>query len=343
MGLLENSDWRARWIGLPPRDPSACNPCPYLRKPFSVAGDVRRARLYATARGLYLASINGRRVAEDLFRPGWTEYRTRLQYQAYDVTPLLRRGHNALGVVLGDGWYCGHIWIKHKVYGQYPQFLGQLEIDYEDGSSEILCSDASWRGTCAGPLLASDLLMGERYDARREMPGWDEPGFDDRAWAAVTTAERDDVALVAQVGPSVRRIEEVAAAEVSEPAPGVYVFDLGQNITGWVRLRVRGETGTRITLRHAEVLNPDGTLYTKNLRTAKCTDEYVLRGGEAEVYEPHFTYRGFRYAELTGYPGVPPRGAVTGIVVHSDIERSGTFRCSSELISGRAPSAAAAS
>src|SRR5215204_3144590 len=316
MGLLERSDWAGAWISAgkgPDEDfdpPSGDEyddlanglaPSPYVRKEFSLDRSVRRARLYATARGVYELSINGMRVGEDVLAPGWTDYNRRLQYQTYDVTPLLAAGPNVLGAVLGDGWFAG--------------FVG---------------FDPKHRGALYG--VRPHLLMGESYDARKEMPGWDEPGFDDSAWFGVEAEEIGDTRLVAQPDEGVRVTEEVEAKTVTEPESGVYVFDMGRNMVGWVRLRVEGEAGTEVTLRHAEALNPDGTIYTTNLRSARATDRYVLAGDGEEVYEPRFTFHGFRYVEVTGYPGEPPLGAVTGRVVHSATPPSGSFECSSRMV-----------
>ena len=349
-GLLEKSDWKGDWISLgkgpdedfdPPTGEeyddlaNGLAPSPYLRKEFSLDRTVRRARLYATARGVYELSINGARVGEDVLAPGWTDYDQRIQYQTYDVTSLLEDGPNSLGGVLGDGWYSGFVGFdpKHRgaLYGPRPQLLAQLDVEYEDGTTERIATDGSWRCS-TGPILFSDLLMGESYDARKEMSGWAEPGFDASEWYGVEAAEIGDTNLVAQPDEGVRVTEEVEAKTVTEPENGVYVFDLGRNIVGWVRLRVEGEAGTEVALRHAEALNPNGTIYTTNLRSARATDHYVLAGDGEEVYEPRFTFHGFRYVEVTGYPGEPTLGAVTGRVVHSATLPTGSFECSSQMV-----------
>jgi alpha-L-rhamnosidase len=350
MGLLEGSDWKGTWISLgedpdedfePPTGDeyddlaNGLAPSPYLRKGFLLDGPVRRARLYATARGVYETFINGTRVGKDVLAPGWTDYDRRIQYQTYDVTPLLAEGQNALGAVLGDGWYAGFFGFdpKHRgaLYGSRPQFLAQLHVEYEDGTRDSIATDLSWRCS-TGPILFSDLLMGESYDARKEMPGWSEPGFDGPGWYGADAEELGAVALVAQPDEGVRVTEELEAKSVTEPESGRYVFDLGKNMVGWVCLKVEGETGTEITLRHAEALNPDGTIYTTNLRSARATDRYVLKGGGEEVYEPRFTFHGFRFVEVTGYPGEPPLGAVTGRVAHSATPPTGSFECSNGMV-----------
>ena len=350
-GLLETSDWEGAWISAgkgpagdmePPSGDeyddlaNGLAPSPYLRKGFSLYKPVSRARLYATARGVYELYLNGSRVGDDVLAPGWTDYDQRVQYQTYDVTPLLAEGQNALGAVLGDGWFAGFVGFdpKHRgaLYGPRPQLLAQLNVEYEDGTTESLATDGSWRCS-TGPILYSDLLVGESYDARREMPGWAEPGLDDSGWYGVEVEEIGDTNLVAQPDEGIRVTEELEAKTVTEPESGPYVFDLGRNMVGWVRLKVEGEAGTEVTLRHAEALNPDGTIYTENLRSARQVDTYILKGDGEEVYEPRFTFHGFRYVEVTGYPGELPLGAVTGRVVHSATPSSGSFECSSPMVS----------
>ena len=350
MGLLEKSDWEGTWISAG-KDPSGdleppsgeeyddlangLAPSPYLRREFPLDKPVNRARLYATARGVYELYINGKRVGNDVLAPGWTDYDRRIQYQTYDVTPLLAEGQNALGAVLGDGWFAGFVGFdpKHRgaLYGPRPQLLAQLDVEYEDGTTASLATEGSWRCS-TGPIFFSDLLMGESYDARREMPGWAEPGFDDSGWYGVAVEEIGDTNLVAQPDEGIRITEELEAKTVTEPESGRYVFDLGRNMVGWVRLKVEGKAGTEVILRHAEALNPDGTIYTTNLRSARATDRYVLGGDGEEIYEPRFTFHGFRYVEITGYPGEPPPGAVTGRVVHSATPPSGSFECSSRMV-----------
>ena len=308
----------------------ASNRPPYLRKQISLKGEIKRARLYATALGLYDFSTNGQRVSDDVIKPDWDNYQIRVQYQTFDVTKLLQKGDNALAATLGPGWFCGHIGLDPgDFYGKRPALLAQLQIEYADGSTETVITDKSWKWSY-GPLIQSDLLDGEDYDARQELAGWDKVGFDDSKWTAVAT--RDSAAkLQAQIGPPIRKIEELPAKEVTEPKPGRFTFDLGQNMVGWIRLRIKGEPGTKLTLRYAEMLNPDGTVYTTNLRNAKASDTYTLRGGGEETWEPHFTFHGFRYVELTGLPGKLQRGmleSVTGIVVHSDTPRTGHWECS---------------
>ncbi|MFF5343931.1 alpha-L-rhamnosidase [Streptomyces althioticus] len=307
---------------------------PRLRREFSLRrARVRRARLYVTALGLYEAHLNGVRVGRDRLAPGWTDYRTRVQYQTYDVTELVRSGGNALGVYLAPGWYAGNVGMfgPHQ-YGRRPALLAQLEVGYADGTVQRVVSDTDWSAS-SGPVVSADLLDGETYDARRETPGWASPGFDDAGW--LRAGEADGVVperVVAQADAPVRVTEELTPVGVGEPRPGMFVFDLGRNMVGSVRLRVRGRAGTVVRLRHAEVLNPDGTLYTANLRTAKATDTYVLKGGGLETYEPRFTFHGFRYVEVTGFPGTPTARAVTGRVMHTDAPATLTFATDSPML-----------
>ncbi|MDG4860378.1 alpha-L-rhamnosidase [Streptomyces sp. T-3] len=295
------------------------SPAAQLRHEFRLppGKTVTRARLYATALGLYDAHLNGGRVGEDRLAPGWTDYDQRVQYQTYDVTKQLKSGANALGVTLATGWYAGNIaWFGPHQYGERPAFLGQLEVTYTDGSIERVLSGTGWRAA-TGPVTSADLMSGEEYDARLETAGWTRAGFDDSRWAAVEPVDGVQAALIAEVDGPVRLARDIAAKKVTEPKPGVFVFDLGQNMVGAVRLRVAGEAGTTVRLRHAEVLNPDGTLYTANLRTARATDTYTLKGSGTETFEPRFTFHGFRYVEVTGHPGRPSPDAVTGRVIHT--------------------------
>ena len=314
--------------------PAALAPSPYLRRGFEVTRPVRQARLYATALGCYEMHLNGVRVGADYFTPGWTDYRRRLQYQAYDVTTHLRQGRNVLGAILGDGWYAGTIGSggQRHHYGPYPLGLrAQLHITYEDGTEQVVATDREWTAS-SGPILASDLLFGEVYDARLEMPSWSTPGFDATMWSRVSTLSPPGVPLVAQRSPTVQRTQELSATALTEPRPGAYIFDLGQNMVGWVRLQVDEAAGTEIRLRFAEMLELDGDLYTTNLRSARSSDVYITRGGGPEHFEPHFTFHGFRYVEVTGVSRRPSLESVTGVVLHSATRPTGSFDTSSVML-----------
>lgn len=340
MGLLGPNAWRAKWISgakqpSPPQDqPYAPGPPPpWFRKAFTIDKPVKRASAYVTALGLYELHLNGQHVGSDVFSPEWTDYDRRIQYRTYDVTALLLQGENAVGAVVGDGWYSGYIgWRKQRGhYGLQNSLLIQIEIEFNDGARERIVSDGSWKWS-DGPIRSSDLLMGEVYDARIPISGWDTADFDDSAWNQAAVIPAPSGWLVAQPSQPVRVTQHLPALSVSEPRPGVFVFDIGENIAGWARLKVKGQAGDTVTLRFAERLNPDGTIYTKNLRGAACVDTYILKGGEEEIYEPRFTFHGFQYVEVTGFPGTPDTGNITGCVVHSDAPFVGTFTCSEPMV-----------
>jgi alpha-L-rhamnosidase len=333
MGLLNSSDWQAEWIAPAwDEDVNQPQPCPLLRRSFSAAGDVVSARLYATSMGLYELRLNGERVGDAVLTPGWTSYRHRLQYQTYDVTQLMRDGENVLGAMLGDGWYRGYMGFTggRNLYGDRLGLLLQLKLTYGDGRSQIITSDEQWRAT-PGPIQMSDIYMGEVYDARREKPGWDQAGYDDRGWHEVCRQDHPKENVVAQVGPMVKRQEEIRPLQILHSPKGETILDFGQNMVGWVKMRGRGPAGTTITLRHAEVLDKQGNLYTENLRAAQQIARFTLADTRA-VFEPHFTFFGFRYVSVEGYPGEIYPEDFTGIVVHSDITTIGSFACSNPLI-----------
>ena len=319
--------------GKPAPDKLVLPPPPYLRKTFFVNKPVKRATVYASALGLYELHINGKRVGQDYFTPGWTDYNTRVYYQTYDVTNLIAQSGNAIGAILADGWYAGYLGFgkKREHYGDKPRVSAQLEIEYTDGDRQTIVTDKSWKAAY-GPLLESDFLMGEIYDSRRESPGWATYLFNDSAWEAAAVADRIEGRIQSYPGVTVRKILEIKPKKLTEPKKGEYVFDMGQNFAGWVRLRIKGAAGTRVVLRFAEMLNPDGTIYTTNLREARCTDTYILRGGGEEIWEPRFTFHGFQYVEITGYPGKPSLDTITGVVLHSDTALAGSFECSNPMV-----------
>ena len=334
-GLLKESDWSAQWITLGSGESSA----PMYRREFSVRGQIDRARAYVTALGVYEMEINGRRVGADYFNPGWTAY-TRNQngnnyvmYQTYDVTGFLQNGQNAVGATTGHGWYSGKLFIGgNNRYGTGSQFLCQLEIQYTDGTKQRVVTDESWRVCGNGPIRSDDFQLGERYDARYERPGWSGPGYDASGWQTAVISSYEG-SVVPQIGPTVKEIETFQPIRVLEPSPGVTVFDLGQNIAGFARLRVSGPAGTTVKLRFGEMLQADGKLYTDNLRSAAATDFYTLKGDSAgETYQPRFTFHGFQYVEVTGYPGVPAAGDITGVALSSLQTATGSFSTSHPLI-----------
>jgi alpha-L-rhamnosidase len=334
MGLLNVADWKASWITPDlEENQEGDRPSPMLRKTFSLQGKPVSARVYVSALGLYEMEINGRTVGDQVFTPGWTSYDHRIQYQTYDVTDLLQAGENAVGAMLGDGWYRGNLaWEGNRnLYGDKLALIAQIHVKYRNGREEWIVTDESWQSSY-GPILMSDIYEGETYDARLEKEGWSSAGYDASDWAGVKILNQSKDVLVAPAGPPVVRVEELKPVEIIRTPEGDVVFDMGQNMVGRVRLTVQGPAGTTITLRHAEVLDKYGNFYTENLRTADQKVTYILKGEGQEVYEPHFTFQGFRYVDIDGFPGEPTLDNITGIVIHSDITPTGTFACSNPLI-----------
>jgi len=306
--------------------PRSSAPAPFFRKEFWLDRTVSSATLQITALGLYEAEINGQRVGDHVFAPGWTDYKIRVPVQSYNVTGLLRPGNNCIGAVLGDGWFCGYAgWQGRENYGERPELLACLEVLFEDGSALRIGTDKSWCWA-AGPVLENDLLMGEVYDARREFGDWSLPGFDASDWLPALSRKKRDIQFDAQPYPPVRRIEERVPVLL-----GSGIYDMEQNFSGRVRIRVTAPRGTTLTLRHAEVLNPDGSLYLENLRQARATDIYTCKGGGPETWEPRFTFHGFRYVEVRGLTKDAPI-EMTGVVLHSDTPPTGSFSCSHPLL-----------
>jgi len=333
-GLMGAAQWTAKWITPDlAEDTTRSNPSPMLRTTFALGGTVASARAYVTSHGVYEMEINGRRVGDEVLAPGWTSYDKRLQYQTYDVTAHMRRGANAVGVTLGDGWYRGRLaWdTRRNTYGKEVALLAQIVVRYSDGREQVIGTNEGWKAS-TGPILASDIYNGETYDARLEQAGWSQPGFDDKSWKGVRLANHSMAVLIAPAGPPIRRIEELKPVKVLHTPAGETVVDMGQNMVGWVRLRVRGPAGTTVRMQHAEVLDKQGNFYTANLRNARQTDAYTLKGGSEEIYEPRFTFHGFRYVKVDGFPGAPAPDAFTGIVVHSDMPRTGSFETSDPML-----------
>ena len=386
MAFMDAGNWKAHYISFRDdtpvfKDRQSLNlpPARQYRKEFVVPKDsklIRRATLYATALGIYELHLNGQRVGDAVFTPGWCDYRQRAYYNTYDVTGLVQRGTNAWGAWVADGWYSGYVGfglltgigtehIGRYTYGKTPSWMGQLEIQYEDGTSDVIVTDSSWKVTGQGPIREADLLMGESYDARMGMAGWSKAGFDDSRWEqAILAADNGKIPatfyefqnpapggrveihgrpvdlgfsrppkLEAFPGVAVRRMEELKPVSVTAITNGVYIFNFGQNFAGVMRLKVKGPAGTQVRIRYGEMLHPDGRLMTENLRRARATDHYTLRGDpEGETYTPRFTFHGFQYVELSGFPGEPYADAVTGIVLHSDTPLTSGFECSDPVI-----------
>ncbi|TDD68946.1 alpha-L-rhamnosidase [Jiangella aurantiaca] len=328
--FLADGEWRAAFVGL--AEPSGAA-CPGLvRTEFDVAGPIASALLYTTAHGVYQVAVNGVDVDDAVLKPGWTSYQYRIEHDAVDVTGLLTAGRNAIGIRFAGGWWTeeyGFYGHARRVYGDQPAVAAQLHVTYADGTSEVVATGPDWRGAAAGPLVSSGIYAGERIDARRAVPGWSEVGFDDSGWSAVSVADAGVVPEPAAAEP-VRRTQEVPVREVITTPSGRTVLDFGQNLVGRLRLRVAGPAGQVVTVRHAEVLE-HGELAVRPLRAARATDEFVLSGGE-DVFEPEFTFHGFRYAEVTGWPGELVPEAVAAVVVGSDLRRTGRFECSNDLV-----------
>jgi alpha-L-rhamnosidase len=305
-------------VSLPPR------PSPYLRKDFTTTKQVASARLYVSALGMYEVHINGTKVGDAVLAPGWTEYDKRVPSQTYDVSDLVKPGANAIGAILGDGWYSTRLQGGRK-WGTNPALLAQLKITYTDGTSTRIATDDTWQAGRGG-LQASGIYDGETYDARADKPGWDRPGAD-LDWP--NAVERTETTAVEPgQAPPIRVIDTLEPKAVTHPDATTTIYDLGQNFAGWARITTHGVAGTRLRLRFGEILDQDGTLYTANLRSAQQTDTYVLSGRGTETYEPRFTYHGFRYVEVTG----GTVDSLEGRVVSSDLPDYGTFTSSSPLV-----------
>jgi alpha-L-rhamnosidase len=423
LDAIENGEWSkdrlVDGVTGPEKASPAIQPAPFLRKSFNLADKpVVKARVFATAMGLYELRLNGQRVGDHVLAPEWTDYRKFARYQSYDVTKLLKRADNVLNACLAPGWFSGHVAQHFQVYGKVPSLLVQMEVTYTDGSCETVVTDGTWK-THVSPITDTSFLLGESHDARLEISDVDKPGYDDTQWqnavqlgsdvkagpkvvdvtAMVAAAVKDGkvslamhggnlggdpafgvlkrshvkylsggkertrlvaegavlelaapdlkilkayygdiptdgegVRLEGQVMEPVRQTGELKPRALTEPKPGCWTFDLGQNMVGVVQLKVSAPAGTKVTLRHGEMLNPDGTLYTANLRSALSIDTYICKGGGVEVWQPKFTFHGFRYVELTGLPAKPEPDAVTGVVIGSDILKTGDFSCSDQRI-----------
>jgi len=306
----------------------------YLRRAFRLEKPVERATARICGLGLFELELNGRKVGNDVLVPGLTQYPKRAFYLTYDVTDALNQGDNAVGVILGNGRYFAprrKSPTNTQTYG-YPKLMLNLRIEHADGSVTDIDSDEAWKLTTQGPIRENNEYDGEVYDAQMELGGWSKPGYDDSSWRPVEAVAGPEGVLSAQMTPPIRVVETRSPISVNELAPGVFIYDMGQNMVGWCRLKVQGPRGTTVRLRHAETLKEDGALYMANLRGAKCVDTYILKGEGVEVYEPRFTYHGFRFVEVTGFPGTPGLDAIEGCVVHDDLERVGWFETSNTLL-----------
>jgi alpha-L-rhamnosidase len=308
-GLFSRADWKGKWIGGKNQ----------LRKEFELGKKALRARAYVCGLGYSELRLNGHKVGRNVLDPAWTTYDKRALYVTYDVTGYLQTGPNAVAAMLGQGWFKATV------------LLVQINIELEGGEKVEVVSDASWKGM-DGPVVANSVYNGETYDARLETPGWDRAGYDDGQWSAAEVVAGPKGVLSAQMMPAIQVVDTIVPLKMASPEPGVYVFDMGQNFSGWAQLRVRGQRGTAVKLRFAEMVYDNGMINQENLRGARAEDVYILKGEGEEVWEPRFTYHGFRYVELSGYPGVPAVNGVRGRVVHTAVEPVGSFACSKPVL-----------
>jgi len=331
-GMLKSSDWKAKWIEPGYDEDTVMRPCPLMRKQFSITKKISSAFAYITAHGMYEAEVNGRKVGDEYLTPGWTSYHNRLQYQAYDITSLVHSGDNAIGVTLGNGWYRGTIGFSgNDVYGRDIALLCQVNITYTDGSTESILTDNTWK-SATGPIRCSEIYNGEIYDAGLEKKGWTMPGYNDSSWLTAKEVTLPMNVLIATQNEPVKEHEIFVPVRIFRTPKGEQVIDFGQNLVGRVRMKVSGNAGDKVILSHAEVLDKNGNFYTDNLRGAKAQDTYILRGDGEEIYEPHFTWHGFRYLRVEGYPGEISRDDFNAVTLYSDMQPTGTFHCSDSLI-----------
>ncbi|MEX0882100.1 MAG: family 78 glycoside hydrolase catalytic domain, partial [Cyclobacteriaceae bacterium] len=350
MGLLQKEDWKGNWIGKdyePQTTPIdfkgkslTLPPAPHLRKEVKIHRSIVKARLYITALGLYEFRINGEKVGEDYLAPGWTDYDKRLYYHVYDVTEQLRPGNQVLQAILSEGWYAGYIGyallvgnpVVREFYGEVPAVKAQVEVTYQDGEVEIFTTDESWKASKGG-LLESDILHGETYDARMVPDGWQKAGFVDREWENVDILPVGSRNLEIYPAQPVQVTEEIQPVSITNRKNGKYIFDMGQNFAGVVKLKVKGQAGDKVILKFGEMLHPDGSLMDENLRMARATDTYILKGdSRGEEWTPQFTYHGFQYVSVEGYPGIPTKESITGLVMGSNTPRASEFETDHEMI-----------
>ena len=330
-GLMSPSNWKAKWIEMN-SDTLRYSPASHFRKEFSLTKSIAKARVYVTSHGLYELHLNGKKVGDQVLTPGWTVYDKRLQYQVYDVTNQLVKGGNAIAAALGDGWYRGTLVRNWAIYGKKLGLLLELRITYKDGTEEAIITDEKWKFSNDGAIRMNDIYNGETYDAAKKLTGWNLTGYNDKNWQPVNIGNYSLANIIAAEGTPVRKIQEIKPVKIFRTPKGSLVVDMGQNMVGWVRLKVTGQKGTVVTLRHAEVLDKYGEFYTTNLRSAKCQINYILAGKGEEVYEPRFTFMGFRFVEVEGFPGELTADNITGVVVHSDMAVTGSYESSNKLL-----------
>ena len=337
IGLLGASDWKAQWTGLDKSfkddvlEGKTRLAARYFRKDFTLEDKkVAKATLYISGLGMYEAYINGGRIGDYVFSPTPTDYTKVVKYNTYDVTAQLTKGANAIGIVLGNGRYFTMRTRNQRQFG-FPRMIAQLEVVYEDGTKQVVASDNAWKVTADGPILANNEFDGEEYDSRKEMPGWSKAGYDDAAWLPAEAVEAPEGKLEAQLNLNIKVMETIKPIGI-KPVGKTYILDMGQNMVGWLKMKVKGKAGDQVTLRFAELLKDDGTLYMDNLRSALVTDIYTLKDDAPQTWEPSFTYHGFRFVEITGYPGTPTVNDFEGQVVYDEMAVTGTFETSDQTL-----------
>ena len=340
-GLLNSSDWKAKWIGLDKAFPwdsvsqFARLSARYFRKEVSANKNIKRATVYISGLGLYELYINGKKIGDQVLAPSPTDYSKTILYNTFDVTENLATGKNAIAAVLGNGRFFtmrqNYKPQKWHNFG-FPKMMLQLEVEYTDGTKQIVSSDATWKVTADGPIRTNNEYDGEEYDATKELHGWNQPGFDDRGWLSVQLVKSPGGKLKAQMNESMKVMQTIQPVSITPLSSEKYILDMGQNMAGWIKMQVQGRKGDKIKLRFAESLQPNGELYTANLRDARVTDIYTLKGEGKETWRPSFVYHGFRYVEVTGYPGTPTINDFAGEVVYDDMSTIGSFQTSNDII-----------
>lgn len=338
MGLLQASDWKGKWLGS--TTGALFEPAPFFRKTFPVDKPIKRATATICGLGYYELHLNGAKVGDHVLDPAYTRYDLRCLYVTYDVTRQLAQGSNAVGVVLGNGWYnyqATNAWAFEKApWRHQPEVLAQILVEFADGSTQVIATDDTWKYS-NGPIQYDGFLNGEIYDARLEKTGWDTANFDDAQWENAKVVPAPKGKLTPQVAPPIRITGTIKPVKITQPKPGVYVVDLGQNIAGAAQLKVSGPAGTKVKLQYAELLHPDGTINNANI-AEHCrfgefqTDYYILKGQGTEVWQPRFMYYGYQYIQVTGFPGEPTLDNFLGLVMHTDLESVGSFECSNEVL-----------
>ncbi len=339
MGLLHYKDWEGRWIGFDrffpwDNEPEGRLSARYFRKEFSTDKTVASATAYIMGMGLYELYVDGKKIGNQVLAPVPTDYTKNIKYNALDITPQLKQGKHAIGVILGNGRFFAMRQAKPykvKTFG-FPKLLLQVVIKYTDGSTASIKTDNTWKGTAAGPILANNEYDGELYDARKEFKGWSQPGFKEDKWLNAEYVQEPGGTYEAQMSQGMKVMKQISPVSITKRPNGKYIIDFGQNFAGWVKFNVKGAAGTQVSLRFAESLEPNGELFRTNLRDAKATDTYILKGEGIETWAPRFSYQGFRYVELTGYPGTPQKSDFTGCLVFDDMKTTGTFESSNSLL-----------